>query len=90
MNSVVASLNELATEVVVGINVLLNEERYGIVSELNPEKSGIDTISKEWASNEIAKVWIIDKIENTQNTTKINAVGLAQILEFSSNPETIN
>ncbi len=90
LESIVTSLNNLITEIVIGINLRLGEERYGVMSELNPAKSGVETISKEWGSNEMAKVWIIDKIENNSGTEKISAAGLAQILELSVNPETVN
>ena len=86
----VNSLNQFTTEMVVNINVGLMEDRYGIISEVNPARTGQETISKEWSANEIAKVWIVDKILQAEQPTPIKAIGLAQILEVPSDPVILN
>lgn len=87
---VLNSLNTLNTEVTHSLNKAVQEERYGILSEINPARSGQETISKDWGPNEVAKVWIIDKIAQKEKPGPIKAVALAQILEAHDEPVVLN
>lgn len=77
----VNSTTKLVTDVKDSLNLAVASEQFGIMSELNPKLSGKETISKEWATNELAKVWIIDQVEQLKNPTALKAVGLAQLVE---------
>lgn len=87
---VLNSLNSLNTELTMSLNKAANEERYGILSEINPARSGQETISKDWDTNEVAKVWIIDKIAQQEKPGPIKAISLAQILESHDEPVIMN
>jgi len=90
LEGAVKSATDLVTEITMSLNMSVGEDRYGIVSELNPSHSKQETISKDWTENEIAKIWVIDKIHRAQNPGPIKAVGLTQILEFKGDPVHLN
>lgn len=90
LEGAIKSATDLVTEITTSLNMSIGEDRYGIVSELNPSHSKQETISKDWAENEIAKIWVIDKIHRNQNPGPIKAVGLTQILEFKGDPVPLN
>lgn len=90
MDAALHSVNLLTTEVVMSLNMGVREERYGIMSEINPKHTNEETLSKEWSDNEIAKVWIIDKILQKEKPGPIKAVGLAQVLEVQTDPIALN
>jgi hypothetical protein len=81
LDQAVQSANLLNTEIVLSLNEAVREERYGILSEINPKHSNQETISKDWGPNEIAKIWIVDKIAQKENPGPIKAVALAQVVE---------
>jgi hypothetical protein len=56
--------------------------KYEVGTEVNPVHSGQDSISKDWAVYEIARIWIYDK--GMKNTGAIQAIGQSRI--FGSSP----
>lgn len=85
----VASMNGVMSEITTSINGAVGSEKFKIMSEINPKFSGNPTVSKDWASPEIAKVWIVDGTKEFEGA--IEAVGLAQLMEvYDSTPILIN
>lgn len=90
-NDAVQSANQLLTNVTSMLNSAVGVKQYGMVSEINPQHSGQKTISHEWATNEIAKLWIIDELRTPEQKAKgMRAVGLGQLLRFSGDPILVN
>ena len=77
----VNSANLFVSEMTRTVNGMAKVEKYKMISEVNPKFTGKETISKDWASNEVAKLWIIDAIRQEQFPGPMLAVGLTQILE---------
>jgi hypothetical protein len=90
LENAIKSATDLNSEVVQSLNAAVREDRFGLFSEVNPKHSNEKALSVEWASNEIAKIWIIDKIQHKANPGPIKAVGLAQIIEVLDPPTTLN
>lgn len=87
----VQSANELVAEVTATLNTSVAIDKYKVISEINPKFSGKETISKDWANNEVAKLWIIDKIRQEANSPgPIFAVALAQLIEVPGDPVSLN
>lgn len=61
-----------------------------VAAEINPVVSGVETRSKDWSSEEIARLWIFDK--DLTGTRNIYALGQARIfaLEKSDQPSLVN
>lgn len=81
----VASTNAFVNEVTQSLNAAAKMEKFKMLSEINPAFSnGQETLTKTWGSNEIAKVWIIDKIkhESQPAEAQIVAIGLAQLAQI--------
>jgi hypothetical protein len=77
----VKSANELVGELTSTLNTSVKREKYKMISEINPKFTGKETISKDWENNEVAKLWIVDKIRQETMPGPILAVALAQLLE---------
>lgn len=90
MDDAVKSANELVHELTLTLNNSVQQDQYKMISEINPKHSGKETISKDWGSQEIAKLWIIDHIRQQKNPGPIFAVALAQLLEVPSEPVQLN
>ena len=88
--AVLQSVNTLNTEITMSLNKAVQEERYGLLSEINPKRSGQETISKDWDGNELAKIWIIDKIAQQKNPGPLKAVALSQIVETHAESVILN
>lgn len=86
----VDSSNKLIAELVASLNATVKVEQFASLSEINPKLSGTETISKDWAPEEMAKLWIIDQLARKEKTDPIRAVGLAQLLEVPGNPVRLN
>lgn len=82
----VKSANELVGELTGTLNTSVKLEKYKMISEINPKFTGKETISKDWGSNEVAKLWIVDKIRQETTPGPILAVALAQLLEVPGEP----
>lgn len=82
----VNSANAFCTEFTLTANKAAGVERYGMVSEINPKNSGQETISKQWAMNELAKIWVVDKLRQAEKPGPVNAVSLTQIIELPDTP----
>lgn len=82
----VKSANELVGELTVTLNESVKIEKYKMISEINPKFTGKETISKDWGTNEVAKLWIVDKIRQETMPGPILAVALAQLLEVPGEP----
>jgi hypothetical protein len=82
----VTSMNNIMTELTETMNKELGEEKFGLISEINPAQTGKNTISKQWAENEIAKLWIVDRKKRETDPNMI-ATGMAQLLELRADPE---
>ena len=48
-----------------------------VTAEVNPVHSGIDTRSRDWGSDELARMWIFDKTQ--EGSRSIHALGQARI-----------
>lgn len=91
LESCLRSLSQLNQELILSLNTALDLERYGMLTEMNPKYGEQATISKEWGQNEIAKVWIVDKIRRTEDpSAPIKAISLSQVLEVHGEPEMLN
>jgi hypothetical protein len=77
----VNSANMFVSEMTRTVNVMAKLEKYKMISEVNPKFTGKETISKDWDSNEVAKLWIIDALRHEKFPGPMLAVGLTQILE---------
>jgi hypothetical protein len=77
----VQSANMFVAEVTRTANDMAKLEKYKMISEINPKFTGKETISKNWDSNEVAKLWIIDAARQEKYPGQMLAVGLTQILE---------
>ena len=89
-DAAVLSVNELVSELTNTLNTSVKLDKYKVISEINPKFSGKETISKDWAPQEVAKLWIIDKIKQEVNSQQILAVALAQLIEVPSEPVSVN
>lgn len=89
-NVAVESANELVAEITTTLNTSVAIEKYKMISEINPKFSGKETISKDWGNNEVAKLWIVDKIRQEKQPGPILAVALAQLLEVPGEPVSLN
>jgi hypothetical protein len=78
----VDSTNLLVAELTKSLNAAVNVEQYNVLSELNPKLTGKETLSKDWGSNEMAKVWIVDQIAQKTTPGPLRAVAIAQLLEI--------
>jgi len=86
----VTSTTALAKQLTLSLNVAVQAEKYKLVSEVNPKISGTDTVSKEWADNELLKIWILDNADGVLLDGSMPAIGLAQLIEIDSPPVFIN
>lgn len=86
----VESANELVAEITSTLNTSVSLEKYKMISEINPKFTGKETISKDWANNEVAKLWIVDKIRQEKQPGPILAVALAQLLEVPGEQVSLN
>lgn len=79
MLSAVTSCTTMLSDVIAAVNHTANEDKFRLVSEVNPNISGLSTISKEWAPDEIAKLWVIKTSIDMSTVKTINAYGKAQV-----------
>lgn len=79
MMETVSICKDALVEVVLAVNHAQDREKFKILNELNPTVSGTPTISKDWADNEIAKMWMVESGVDTSKTKKIHAFALAQV-----------
>lgn len=86
----VESANEFVGEMTNTLNTCAQLDKYKMISEINPKFTGKETISKDWANNEVAKLWIVDKIRQETGGGPIHAIALAQLLEVSGDPVVLN
>lgn len=86
----VDSANNLVAEITSTLNTSVELDKYKMISEINPKFSGKETISKDWGNNEVAKLWIIDKIRQETQPGPMFAVALAQLLEVHDEPVALN
>jgi len=50
---------------------------FAVTSEINPAHTGVETRSKDWADDEVARLWLFDK--SFEGKLAIHAVGQARI-----------
>ena len=87
----VQSANKLVSSVATALNIAVEKEQFKMISEINPRFSGKATISQDWGSNEIAKLWIVDDLRTAEQKAKgIRAVGLGQLLEIPGEPVPVS
>lgn len=60
-----------------------------VVSEVNPRFSQKETLSTDWAPNEVVKLWVVDKRSYEERAT-LNAVGLTQLMEVAGPAVPLN
>ena len=82
LESVAQSCTSLNEQIVKSLNESIQEDRYYIRSDINPKYSSEEN-ELEWNDNEVAKVWIIDKIYGEKNPSSIRAISLTQITQFT-------
>jgi hypothetical protein len=72
------SVKGLMDDVVKGVNTSAKRgTKFTVSSEINPAHTGVETRSRDWGPDEIARLWIFDKKQvKSQN---IIAVGQARI-----------
>lgn len=70
------------TEICGNLNKAAKKELYKPMAEYNPADTGEATLSKTWADNEIAKIWIVDRSKKDKGPIKV--VGMAQVIESHS------
>ena len=93
LEEAVDSANRLVGEITGTLNLAVSGEKYKMVAEINPRFTGKETISKDWGANEVAKLWIYDKIlhEAKKGTTgNILAIALTQLLEIPGDSVLLN
>lgn len=81
LEEAVNSCNIVVGDIVLALNTAAKAIAYKAVSELNPDRTGQPTLSKEWADNEIAKVWIMSA-DAEPAKQRVSALGLAQLMEI--------
>lgn len=86
----VSSANEFVAELTLNINVCAGVGKYKMISEINPTFSGKETISKDWAPDEVAKLWIIDAVKQAARPGPMLAVALTQLLQVPLDPVFMN
>jgi hypothetical protein len=86
----VDSSSVLVKELTGSLNDALDVEQYTTLFELNPARSGKTSISSDWGDLEIAKIWIIDKVAQDIEPNALLAIGLAQVVEFYSDPVLVH
>ena len=72
----VNSAKGLMEDVVNDVNLRKGEE-FTVSAEVNPTQTGIETRSRDWGDDELARLWIFNKKEI--GSTRIHAVGQARI-----------
>lgn len=78
----VSSVKELMDDVMKDVNSKTKRgHKYTVSSEVNPTHSGVETRSKDWAPNEVARLWIFEKKQLKQQN--IYAVGQASIFALA-------
>lgn len=93
LDDAVDSANRLVGEITSTLNLAVSSEKYKMVSEINPKFTGKETISKDWGANEVAKLWIYDKVSHEAKKEakgNILAIALAQLLEIPGDPVMLN
>lgn len=74
----VSSVKQLMDDVVKDVNQKTKRgHKYTVTSEVNPAHSGVETRSKDWAADEVARLWIFEKKQMKEQN--IYAVGQARI-----------
>jgi hypothetical protein len=64
-------------------------QSYKMASEINPAFTGQPTLSKDWSSGEISRLWIFEK--SAEKAVSIEAVGQARIYGSSiTQPRSVN
>lgn len=81
----VASAKGIMDDLTEQINIA-SDTKYKHFLEINPKIGGVETISKEWGVNDIAKIWMVPETANLQSNEAITALGVAQIVEVHSAP----
>jgi len=76
----VTSAKSFMEDVVKDVNEA-GEIKLTVSAEVNPLHSGIDTRSKDWGSDEMARLWIFDKAQ--EGARAIHALGQARIFALS-------
>jgi predicted choloylglycine hydrolase len=89
-NEAVTSANEFVAELTVSMNTATAADKYKMISEINPRFTGKETISKDWADLEVAKLWIIDAVRQASHPGPMLAVALTQLLEVPETPVAMN
>ena len=73
----VNSAKGLMEDFVKDVNNQSKKEKFTVSAEVNPVHSGIETRSRDWGVDELARLWIFDEKEVGKNS--IHAVGQARI-----------
>lgn len=84
----VTSVSNLMKDVVDDANVRQAEVELTLTTEVNPEHSGIEVRSKDWATDELARIWIFDKKDEGKNS--IRALGQARIFAMARQEISLN
>ena len=90
LQAAVESCNGVLGDLTKALNEAQGAQKFKLLSEVNPKHSGQPTISKDWGSNEIAKIWVVDNDVDPSNGKPIHALGLAQLVEVEIPNRTLN
>ena len=80
-NDCIMSCRAFMDDVKSRINLGIDNIIFKVNSEINPVFSGQPTLSKDWDTGEVARIWIFD--ETMEKSGQIHAIGQARI--FSTN-----
>lgn len=82
------------TECVASAQVLMDDlaksvgDKLSVSAEVNPTLSGMDTRSKDWTPDELARLWIFNK--DQEGARNIQALGQARIFALERSVSTLN
>jgi len=82
-NECITSCKKLMDDVLTKLNSTENGITYMLNSEVNPLHTGQETLSKDWAPGELARIWAFDK-QMDKKDQPIVAVGQARIFKTES------
>lgn len=74
----VKSCKGLMEDMARGVNTAIEGPKFKVGAEVNPEHTGNQTLSKDWAIDEVARFWVYDKAMEG-NGKAINAICKASI-----------
>ena len=87
-NECITSCSQLMDDVKTKINLSTQKMVFKVSSEINPIFSGEPTLSKDWDTHEVARLWIFD--EKMEITGKIQAIGQARIFQILRSEQRVS